>query len=33
MFGDTIDVELMKQEIGGTGLLNPHIFLLGWYIG
>lgn len=27
--GDTLDVDLMKQEIGGTGLLNPHIFLLG----
>ena len=29
IFGDTLDVDLMKQEIGGTGLLNPHIFLLG----
>lgn len=27
--GDTLDVDLMKQEIGDTGLLNPHIFLLG----
>ena len=29
IFGDTLDVDLMKQEIGGTGLLNPHIFVLG----
>lgn len=29
IFGDTLDVDLMKQEIGGTGLLNPHLFLLG----
>ena len=29
IFGDTLDVDLMKQEIGGTGLLNPHIFFLG----
>ena len=29
IFGDTLDVDLMKQEIGGTGLLNPHIFLFG----
>lgn len=29
IFGDTLDVDLMKQEIGGTGLLTPHIFLLG----
>ena len=29
IFGDTLDVDLMKQVIGGTGLLNPHIFLLG----
>ena len=29
IFGDTLDVDLMKQEIGGTGLLNPHIYLLG----
>ena len=29
IFDDTLDVDLMKQEIGGTGLLNPRIFLLG----
>ena len=29
IFGDTLDVDLMKQEIGATGLLTPQIFLLG----
>lgn len=29
IFGETLDVELMKQEIGATGLLKPHIFFLG----
>lgn len=29
MFGDTIDVELMKQEIGPTGLLNFPLFFAG----
>ena len=29
IFGDTLDVDLMKQEIGATGLLPPQIFLLG----
>ena len=29
IFGETLDVELMKQEIGATGLLNRSIFLLG----
>ena len=29
IFGETLDVELMKQEIGATGLLNRSIFFLG----
>ena len=29
IFGETLDVELMKQEIGATGLLNHSIFFLG----
>ena len=29
MFGDTIDVELMKKEIGPTGLLNLPLFITG----
>jgi len=29
IFGDTLDVDLMKQEIGATGLLKPPIFFLG----
>ena len=29
IFGETLDVELMKQKIGATGLLNRSIFFLG----
>ena len=29
IFGETIDVELMKQEIGPTGLLNLPLFITG----
>ena len=29
IFGETIDVELMKREVGATGLLNRSIFFLG----
>ena len=29
LFGETIDVELMKLEIGATGLLNLPLFIVG----
>ena len=29
IFGETIDVDLMKQEIGPTGLLNLPLFIVG----
>ncbi len=29
ILGDSVDVELMKEEIGATGLLNPATFFLG----
>ena len=31
IFGETIDVNLMKQEIGSTGLLNLPLFIVGMF--